>query len=91
MRQLASAIEKAAKTAGIATPQRPLHSFLVAPPNVGNFTAKHGAGCIPSDVAITMTSGGNMWLQSPTSWDETNIYLVASGEGISARVMVWCQ
>src|ERR1700687_2706781 len=61
MRQLASAIEKAEQTAGRSNPQpRPSHTFLVAPHDFGNFTAKHGAGCKPSDVAITMTSGGNM-------------------------------
>jgi hypothetical protein len=91
MREVAAAIERAAKTASNRNLQRPSHSFLVAPHDAGTFTAKHGAGCKPSDVAITMTAGGNMWLQAPKSWDETNVYLVASGEGLSARVMVWCE
>jgi hypothetical protein len=90
MREVAAAIEKAAKMGASTNLQRPSHTFLVAPHDAGNFTAKHGAGCKPSDVTITMTAGGNMWLQSPTSWDETNVYLVSSGEGLSARVMVWC-
>jgi hypothetical protein len=66
------------------------HIFLVEAHDAGNLTVKHGAGCKPSRVSWEMTSGGNFWLQKPTSYDETNVYFVASGEGITAKVLVWC-
>lgn len=70
---------------------RPPHTFLVEAHEAGNLAVKHGAGCKPSRVSWDMTSGGNFWLQQPISYDETNVYLVASGEGITARALVWCE
>jgi hypothetical protein len=36
-----------------------------------------------------MTSGGAIWFQTPTMWDATNLYLVASAAGATAKVAVW--
>jgi hypothetical protein len=38
---------------------------------------------------IRMTSPGAIWWQSPTDTDGTNLYLVASDAGVTAKVQVW--
>lgn len=50
----------------------------------GNFTVAHGLGFAPAFVMLEMSSGGNIWLQKPTAFDATNLYLTASDAGISA-------
>lgn len=45
----------------------------------GNFAVAHGLGAVPSAAIIQMTSAGSIWLQTPTSFDATNLYLVSSG------------
>ncbi len=74
-----------------ALASQPPHAFLVEAHEAGNLTVKHGAGCKPSRVSVEMTSGGHFWFQKPVSYDETNLYLVASDEGLTARVLVWCE
>jgi hypothetical protein len=36
-----------------------------------------------------MTSGGAIWFQTPTSYDGTKIYFVASDAAVTGRVIVW--
>jgi hypothetical protein len=60
----------------------------INPANPGNFTVAHGLGHTPIVVDIAMTSAGAIWLQSPTPFDATNLYLVASDAGLTARVFL---
>ncbi len=55
----------------------------------GNFTVAHLLGRSPVGVSIQMTSGGAIWFQSPTMFDSTNLYLVASAAGVTAKVQLW--
>jgi hypothetical protein len=38
---------------------------------------------------IYLTSGGALWFQSPTMFDATNLFLVASAAGLTAQVEIW--
>lgn len=60
-----------------------------APSAPGNFQIAHLLGRTPVGVVILMTSGGAIWFQSPTLWDGTNVYLVASDTGVTAQVEVF--
>lgn len=61
----------------------------LSPSAPGNFTVPHGLGAKPAFVIIQMTSGGEIWLQTPTSFDATNLYLIASDAGITATAIVF--
>lgn len=56
----------------------------LAPSAPGNFSTAHGLAAAPAAVVIQMTSGGQIWLQSTTGYDATNIYAEASDGGITA-------
>ena len=86
------AVSRIERTTGTAKSlgSRPSHMFYVKASIDGNFTVKHGAGCKPALVHPVMTSGGNFWFQTPTQWDEKNVYLVSSGQGVTAKMLVWC-
>jgi len=60
-----------------------------AAPAPSNFTIPHRLGRTPTGAVIRMTSGGAIWFQSPTDMDATNLYLVASDAGVTAKVQVW--
>jgi hypothetical protein len=53
-------------------------SVALTPSAAGSFTVAHGLAAAPTRVSIVMTSGGLIWLQKPTQYDATNLYLVAS-------------
>jgi hypothetical protein len=55
----------------------------------GSCTVPHLLGRVPVCAVIQMTSGGAIWLQTPTSYDGTNLYLVASDAGVTGKVIVW--
>ena len=61
----------------------------LAPSAPGNGSVPHLLGRAPLCAIIQMTSGGAIWFQSPTSYDGTNIYFVASDAGVTGRVIVW--
>lgn len=61
----------------------------LTPGSGGNFTVAHGLGSTPSFVVIVMTSGGQIWLQNPTSFDGTNLYCVASDAGVTGTALIW--
>ena len=61
----------------------------VTAPQPGSFTVAHGLGRKPVGAFIRMTSAGAVWWQSPTDMDTTNLYLVASDTGVTAKVMLW--
>ena len=63
--------------------------IALAPSAPGNFTVAHGLGKIPTLAIVRMSSGGQIWLQSPTSFDVTNLYLEASDAGITGEAEVW--
>jgi hypothetical protein len=70
-------------------PATKLWGFVaLAPSAAGDFTVPHFLGRAPIGAQVVMKSGGAIWFQS-TKWDETNLYLVASAEGLSAEVQVW--
>ncbi len=60
-----------------------------APSAPGNFTLQHFLGRTPVGAAIQMTSAGAIWFQSATMYDGTNLYLVASDAGVTARILIW--
>jgi hypothetical protein len=55
----------------------------------GNCTVAHLLGRVPVCAVVQMTSGGLIWFQTPTSYDGTNLYLVASDAGVTGKVVVW--
>jgi hypothetical protein len=60
-----------------------------APSASGNFTLAHLLGRKPVGAIIQMTSTGSIWFQSAAPWDGTNLYLAASGAGVTASVQLW--
>ncbi len=60
-----------------------------APTGTGNFSLAHLLGRKPVGAIIQMTSGGSIWFQTPTMFDTTNLYLVASDAGITGKVQIW--
>lgn len=64
---------------GISITNVPIPTTPVTP-----FTLAHGLGVTPVAVIIQPTIGGQIWLQTPTSYDATNIYLVPSDAGLTA-------
>lgn len=60
-----------------------------APSVPGSFTLQHYLGRTPIAAMIQMTSAGVFWFQLPTMYDATNLYLVASDSGLTAKVLVW--
>jgi hypothetical protein len=61
----------------------------VAAPVAGNFSFAHNLGRTPLGVLIYLTSGGALWFQSPTMFDATNLFLVASAAGLTAQIEIW--
>ncbi len=71
-----------------ATPEGGLVS--AAPGAPGNFTLAHNLGKSPrQQPRIHMTSGGAIWFQIPTMFDNQFLYLVASDAGVTAKAEVW--
>ena len=61
----------------------------VTTPAAGNFSFAHNLGRVPLGALIYLTSGGALWFQSPTMFDATNLFLVASAAGLTAQVEIW--
>jgi hypothetical protein len=61
----------------------------LAPSDAGNFSVAHLLGRTPNGALIQMTSGAAIWFQSATLYDGTNLYLVASDAGVTAKVQIW--
>lgn len=62
-------------------------SVALAPSSAGAFTVAHGLGTTPTAAVVQMTSGGQIWLQTPTHYDATNLYLVASDAGVTGSAV----
>jgi hypothetical protein len=61
----------------------------LAPGADGNFTVAHGLGVTPAFVMIQMTNGSAIWLQSPTSFDSTNLYLTSADASATGVAVIW--
>jgi hypothetical protein len=61
----------------------------LAPSDAGDFSIAHLLGRTPNGALIQMTSGGAVWFQPATLYDGTNLYLVASDAGVTAKVQIW--
>jgi hypothetical protein len=61
----------------------------LAPTAPGNFGVAHRLGRTPLGALVRMTSPGAIWFQDPTDMDGTNLYLVASDAGVTAKVVIW--
>lgn len=72
-----------------ATSSLAVTEVALAPSVPGNFTVAHGLGVTPASAAIQMDSGGQIWFQSPTRFDATNLYLVASDGSITGRAVLF--
>jgi hypothetical protein len=62
---------------------------VAAPGAAGSFALAHGLGRVPAGALIQMTSSGAIWFQSSAMYDATNLYLVASDGGVTAKVLLW--
>jgi hypothetical protein len=65
----------------------PLTLVALAPSAPGSFTVAHGLNATPTAVLVSMTSGGQIWLQNPTGYDATNLHLVASDGGVTGNAI----
>jgi hypothetical protein len=64
----------------------------VAPISAGVFTASHSLGSVPLAVVFTMTSGGQIWLNTANvslGYDSSNVYCVASDGNVTAHMYVF--
>ena len=61
----------------------------ITAPAAGNFSFAHNLGRAPLGALIYLTSAGAVWFQSPTMFDATNLFLVASAAGLTAQVELW--
>ncbi|MGA2078238.1 MAG: hypothetical protein ABSH52_32515 [Terriglobia bacterium] len=79
-----------ATTVTAVQPATPIFGAVsVASSAAGNGTVPHRLGRCPLCALIQMTSGGAIWFQTPTNYDGTNIYFVASDAGVTGKVVVW--
>ena len=63
--------------------------IAVTAPAAGNFSFAHNLGRAPRGALIYLTSGGAIWFQSPTMFDATSLFLVASAAGLTAQIEIW--
>jgi hypothetical protein len=61
----------------------------ITAPAAGSFSLPHNLGRTPCGALIYPTSGGALWFQSPTMFDMTYLYLVASETGMRANIQIW--
>jgi len=67
-----------------------LYGWLaVTAPTEGPFSVNHKLGRTPLGALLCPTSGGALWFQSPTMFDSTSLYLVASDAGVTGKVQIW--
>jgi len=85
---LGSVITDAIRVTEVATATKIYSHISVTAPAAGNFTLAHHLGRAPLAALISMTSSGAVWYQS-SMWDSTNLYLVASDAGVTAKVLIW--
>ena len=64
-------------------------TVILDPAAFGNFTKQHDLGVVPKAVLIEMTSGGIIWFQTPTKYDDDELFLVASDGGITGEAKIF--
>ena len=97
IQQIGAAMEKIAAGITSPSPQGSLSTEVpnasttihVSPKSGGPFQVPHNLPCLPVWVDIQMTSGGNMWFQTP-KFDSKNLYLIPSAGDTSADILVSC-
>jgi hypothetical protein len=60
----------------------------LAPSAPGNFAVAHGLGAAPAILLVQMTSGGEIYAQTPFA-DATNLELTASDAGVTGFAELW--
>jgi hypothetical protein len=68
---------------------RPTILSVPATANPGPFQFAHGLSSAPNAIAIVMTSLGGIYLNPPTKFDATDVYLFATDGGVSCDLLVW--
>jgi len=86
---LGSVVTDATRVITVTPAAKMYGQISVTAPAAGDFSLAHNLGRAPLGALISMTSGGALWFQSPTMYDETNLYLVASDAGVTAKVQIW--
>ncbi|HEV2178558.1 MAG TPA: hypothetical protein VGW33_15335 [Terriglobia bacterium] len=83
------AVTSATAVTSVAPGTRLYGQVALAPATPGNFTVAHLLGRTPVGATVQMTSSGAIWFQPAPMFDAANLYLVASGPGVTAQVEVW--
>lgn len=86
---LGQAVTSATAVTAVTQGTKMFGQVSIAPGAPGNLTVQHFLGRTPAGAVIRMTSAGAIWWQNPTDMDATNLYLVASDSGVTAKVLVW--
>ena len=85
---LGSVTTDATRVTAVTTATKIYAHVPVTAPAAGSLNVAHHLGRAPLGALICMTSSGGVWFQS-SMWDGTNLYLVASEAGVTAKVLLW--
>jgi hypothetical protein len=85
---LGRVITDATRVIEVTTATRIYGQIAVTAPAAGSFNVAHHLGRAPLGALVSMTSSGVVWFQ-PTMWDSTDLLLVASEAGVTAKVEIW--
>jgi len=85
---LGSVTTDATRVTAVTAATKVYGQLPVTAPAAGSFTVTHNLGRAPLGALVQVTSSGAVWFQ-PGMWDSTNLYLVASETGVTAKVQLW--
>jgi len=86
---LGSVVTNATRVTAVTDATKLYGQVVAAPGAAGSFALAHRLGRVPASAFIQMTSSGAIWFQSSALYDATNLYLVASDAGVTAKVQIW--
>lgn len=86
---LGSVVTNATSVTSVVSATKLYGQVAAAPSAGGNFSLAHRLGRTPAGALVQMTSSGAIWFQSATMYDASNLYLVASDAGVTAKVLLW--
>jgi hypothetical protein len=86
---LGSVVTDSTRVTTVTDATRLYGQVVAAPGAAGSFALAHRLGRVPAGAFIQMTSSGAIWFQSSAMYDATNLYLVASDAGVTAKVLLW--
>jgi hypothetical protein len=86
---LGSVVTDSTRVTAVTDSTKLYGQVVAAPGAAGGFALAHRLGRVPTGALIQMTSSGAIWFQSSAMYDATNLYLVASDAGVTAKVLVW--